>query len=111
MIAALEDDAPVITQHSRSYTGSDFLCHALVSVGVTHVFGGHGGAVVSLIDAIVRHPRLIWVYCRCETNASQAAAAYAKLHGTLGCCVATSGPGASHLLSGLIDADQDRVRK
>lgn len=36
-------------------------------------------------------------------------AAHAKLHGTLGCCIATSGPGASHLLSGLIDADQDRV--
>jgi thiamine pyrophosphate-dependent acetolactate synthase large subunit-like protein len=49
------------------------------------------------------------VYCRCETNASQSAAAYAKLHGTLGCCIATSGPGASHLLSGIIDADQDRV--
>jgi hypothetical protein len=65
--------------HSQTYTGSDFLCHALVSAGVTHVFGGHGGAIVGLIDAIVRHPRLVWVYCRCETNASQAAAAYAKL--------------------------------
>ena len=36
-------------------------------------------------------------------------AAHAKLHGTLGCCIATSGPGAAHLLSGLVDADQDRV--
>ena len=95
--------------YSQTYTGADFLCHALVSAGVTHVFGGHGGAVVGLIDAIVRHPQLVWVYCRCETNASQAAAAYAKLHGRLGCCIATSGPGASHLLSGLIDGDQDRV--
>lgn len=46
---------------------------------------------------------------RCEVNASQAAMAYAKLHGSLGCCIATSGPGAGHLLSGLVDADQDRV--
>jgi thiamine pyrophosphate-dependent acetolactate synthase large subunit-like protein len=104
-----DDDAVIITEHFRSTTGSEFLCQALVSAGVTHVFGGHGGAVVPLIDAIVAHPQLTWVYCRCETNCSQAASAYAKLHGTLGCCVATSGPGASHLLSGLIDADQDRV--
>jgi thiamine pyrophosphate-dependent acetolactate synthase large subunit-like protein len=99
----------LITEHYRSLTGSEFLCQALVSAGVTHIFGGHGGAIVPLIDAIVAHPSLTWVYCRCEVNASMAAAAYAKLHGSLGCCVATSGPGASHLLSGLIDADQDRV--
>ena len=77
--------------------------------GVTHVFGGHGGAVVPLIDAIVRHPSLTWVYVRCEVNASQMAMAYGKLTGTVGCCVATSGPGAGHLLSGLVDAEQDRV--
>lgn len=96
---------------SRTFTGAEFLVHALASAGVTHVFGGHGGAVVPLVDAIEAHPSITWVYCRCEVNASQAAAAYAKLHHgrTLGCCVATSGPGAAHLLSGLVDADQDRV--
>jgi len=94
---------------SRTFTGAEFLVHALASAGVTHVFGGHGGAVVPLIDAIVAHPSVEWVYCRCEANASQAAAAHAKLRGALGCCVATSGPGAGHLLSGLVDADQDRV--
>lgn len=101
----------IVTQQSssRTFTGADFLVHALVSAGVTHVFGGHGGAVVPLIDAIAAHPDIEWVVCRCEVNASQAAAAYAKLHGTLGCCVGTSGPGAAHLMSGLIDADQDRV--
>eukprot|EP00804_Cyclotella_cryptica_P014159 CCRYP_005593-RA/>CCRYP_005593-RA protein AED:0.32 eAED:0.32 QI:338/0.6/0.5/1/0.4/0.5/6/0/331 len=55
------------------------------------------------------HTKLTWVYNRCEVNAVQAAMAYAKLHNRLGCCVATSGPGAGHLLSGLVDADQDRV--
>lgn len=113
--ASAEDDAPsddvmVTTDNiTRTFTGAEFLVHALVSAGVTHVFGGHGGAVVPLVDAIMAHPSIKWVYCRCEVNASQAAAAYAKLHGTLGCCVATSGPGAGHLLSGLVDADQDRV--
>jgi len=42
------------------------LCEALVEHGVTHVFGGHGGAIVGLIDAIVAHPKLTWVYARCE---------------------------------------------
>lgn len=98
----------VVTNATITYTGAQFLCEALSQAGVTHVFGGHGGAVVPLIDAIVAHPKLTWVYARCETNASQMAAADAKLRGSLGCCVATSGPGASHLLSGLIDADQDR---
>lgn len=87
----------------------EFVVNALVECGVTHVFGGHGGAIVPLVDEIMKNPHLTWVYCRCEVNASQAAAAYAKLHGRLGCCVATSGPGSGHLLSGIVDADQDRV--
>ena len=49
---------------------SDFLCEALVANGVTHVFGGHGGAIVGLIDAIVTHPKLTWVYARCEGERS-----------------------------------------
>ena len=65
--------------------------------------------MVPLIDAIMSHPKLTWVYNRCEVNSAQAAMADAKLNNRLGCCVATSGPGAGHLLSGLVDADQDRV--
>lgn len=53
-------------------------------------------------------------FCNIDTNLYSLfthyyIAAHAKLHGTLGCCIATSGPGAAHLLSGLVDADQDRV--
>ena len=102
-------DSVMIAKEFRWFTGAEYLCHALDSVGVTHVFGGHGGAVVPLVNAIVAHPNLVWVYCRCEVNASQMAAAHAKLTGTMACCVATSGPGAAHLLSGLVDAEQDRV--
>lgn len=104
-----KNDDLIITEGTKQFTATQFICHALASAGVTHIFGGHGGAIVPLVDAIVAHPSLTWVYCRCEVNASQAAAAYAKLHGKVGCCVATSGPGAAHLLSGLVDADQDRV--
>ncbi len=51
----------IITKHSDLYTGAEFLCNALAQSGVTHVYGGHGGAVVPLIDAICRHSSLTWV--------------------------------------------------
>ena len=76
--------------------------------GVTHVFGGHGGALVPLVNAIVNNPKVRWVCTRNEANASLMAAAYAKLTGNMGVCVATSGPGASNLTTGLLDALQDQ---
>lgn len=87
---------------------ADYVAQCLVDAGVTHVFGGHGGAVVPLIDSICAHPKLTWVYCRCELNASMAAAAYSKLKMGLGVCLGTSGPGASHLTTGLLDAELDK---
>jgi thiamine pyrophosphate-dependent acetolactate synthase large subunit-like protein len=87
---------------------ADYIVNCLVQYGVTYVFGGHGGAVVPLINAICKHPKLTWVYTRCAVNASLAAAAYAKVTDGLGCCVGSCGPGASHLTTGLLDADLDR---
>jgi len=88
---------------------AEAIVQALVDAGVTHVFGGHGAAVVPIICAIVKHPNIEWVLMRNETNASLAAAAYGKLTGSLGVCLATSGPGAAYLTCGLIDALQDFV--
>jgi len=88
---------------------SEWICNALADAGVTHVFGGHGGALAPLVNAVVRHPRLEWVVVRNEANASLMAAAYGKLTGKLGCCIATSGPGATNLTTGLFDAMLDQV--
>ena len=52
------------SDEAQTFTGASFIVHALVSAGVTHVFGGHGGAVVPLIDAIEANPNITWVYCR-----------------------------------------------
>jgi thiamine pyrophosphate-dependent acetolactate synthase large subunit-like protein len=93
---------------SVTLTVSDYIVQRLVDCGVTHVFGGHGGAVVPLIDSICAHPKITWIYMRCELNASIAAAAFAKLRNGLACCVGTSGPGSSHLTTGLLDAELDR---
>ena len=71
-------DLIVLEAHkgSKTYTGAEYLVNALVSAGVTHVFGGHGGAVVGLVDAIVNNPNIEWVYMKCEVNASQAVEEY-----------------------------------
>lgn len=88
---------------------SDWIAHALADAGCTHVYGGHGGALAPLVNAVVNNPRLTWVVTRNEANASLMAAAHAKLTGTLGVCIATSGPGATNLTTGLFDAAMDQV--
>ena len=90
---------------------ADFIAQSLVDAGVANVYGGHGGALVPLVNAVVDHPDLRWVCTRNEANASLMAAADTKLSGTgrLGACIATSGPGASNLVTGLLDAQLDRV--
>eukprot|EP00667_Euglena_gracilis_P032279 EG_transcript_49117 len=100
---------PITPRDVRNMSVADYVVQCLVDCGVTHVFGGHGGAIVPLINSLVAHPDITFVYTRCEVNAALAAAAYAKLKNGLGCCIGTSGPGASHLTTGLLDAALDRV--
>jgi acetolactate synthase-1/2/3 large subunit len=71
--------------------------------------GGHGGAIVPLVDAIVEHLTLTWVYARNEHDAAIMAAAHAKLTGGLGVVIATSGPGATNLVTGLMETVLDGV--
>eukprot|EP00457_Paulinella_chromatophora_P003109 gb/GEZN01003114.1/.p1 GENE.gb/GEZN01003114.1/~~gb/GEZN01003114.1/.p1 ORF type:complete len:628 (+),score=80.67 gb/GEZN01003114.1/:29-1912(+) len=91
-------------------TYADWIAATLVKAGVTHVYGGHGGAIVPVVDAIHAHPDITWVYARNEASAALMACAHAKLTGRLACCLATSGPGATNLTTGLIEAAKDRLR-
>ena len=61
-----------------------------------------------LVNAIVEHPQLTWVYARNEHDAATMAAAYSKMTGTLGVVIATSGPGATNLTTGLMEALMDK---
>ena len=88
---------------------SEWIANALVDTGCTVVYGGHGGALVPLVNAIVKHPKLTWVYGRTEHDAATMAAAHAKMTGGLGVVIATSGPGATGLTTGLLEATMDRV--
>ena len=87
---------------------SDYIIDILASRGVRHVFGYPGAAILPLMEAINRHPKMEWVLMRHEGSASLAASMEARLTGKLAVCMASSGPGATNLLTGLFDAHLER---
>lgn len=87
----------------------EWIANAISDTGVRTVFGGHGGALVPMVNAICAHPKLTWVCARNEHDAATMAAAYAKMTGGLGVVIATSGPGATNLVTGLMEAVLDQV--
>ncbi len=88
---------------------SEWIAHAIADTGCEVVYGGHGGALVPLVNAVCAHPKLTWVCARTEHDAATMAAAHAKLTGGLGVVIATSGPGATNLTTGLMEAAMDKV--
>ncbi len=92
-------------------TASDVLVDRLISWGVDTVFGLPGDGINGFVDALhKRHDDLRYVHVRHEEVAAMAAVGYAKFTGRLGVCFATSGPGAAHLLNGLLDARTEQAR-
>jgi acetolactate synthase I/II/III large subunit len=96
-------------QRSRTITGGALACEALLAAGVTTLFGYPGGAALPFYRELMRYPRLRHVLVRHEQNAAHAADGYARATGRVGVCVATSGPGATNLLTGLATAYMDCV--
>ncbi|MGP4054780.1 thiamine pyrophosphate-requiring protein [Mycobacterium sp. 4D054] len=89
---------------------SDFILDRLRQWNITHVFGYPGDGINGLISALSRaHDDPRFVQARHEEMAAMAAVGYAKFSGQVGVCLATSGPGAVHLLNGLYDAKLDHV--
>ncbi|MFZ4834870.1 acetolactate synthase 2 catalytic subunit [Rouxiella sp. Mn2063] len=88
--------------------GAQWVVQALRSQGVEIVFGYPGGAIMPVYDALydggVEH-----LLCRHEQGAAMAAIGYARATGKVGVCIATSGPGATNLITGLADAMMDSV--
>ncbi|MCA1409793.1 thiamine pyrophosphate-requiring protein [Bradyrhizobium sp. NBAIM20] len=88
-----------------SQTVSDFIIQRLHQWGVRHIFGYPGDGINGVFGAMNRAGGKIgFVQARHEEMAAFMATAYAKFSGQLGVCIATSGPGASHLVTGLYDA-------
>ena len=89
-------------------TAADVLADRLIDWGVTVVFGLPGDGINGVMEALrQRQERLTFVQVRHEEAAAFMACGYAKYTGRLGVCLATSGPGAIHLLNGLYDAKLD----
>jgi acetolactate synthase I/II/III large subunit len=94
---------------TRTITGGALACEALLAAGVTTLFGYPGGAALPFYRELDRYPGLRHVLVRHEQNAAHAADGYARATGRVGVCVATSGPGATNLLTGLATAFMDCV--
>jgi pyruvate dehydrogenase (quinone) len=92
-----------------SETVSDFLLKRLAEWGVHCVYGYPGDGINGIIGAFERAPEPEFVQVRHEEMAAFMACAHAKFTGDVGVCVATSGPGAIHLLNGLYDAKMDHA--
>ncbi|MBX7222449.1 MAG: biosynthetic-type acetolactate synthase large subunit [Blastocatellia bacterium] len=88
------------------HTGADLVIQALLRNGVDTVFGYPGGAIMPLYDALYDAP-ITHILTRHEQMAVHAAEGYARVSGKVGVCIATSGPGATNLVTGLADAWMD----
>ncbi len=112
--------APHPPQHSRpkptppagapvGVTGAQSLVRSLESVGCEVAFGIPGGAIMPAYDALLDSTKVRHVLVRHEQGAGHAATGYAQATGKVGVCIATSGPGATNLVTPLADAYMDSV--
>ena len=92
---------------ARELAGSQILCEVLVREGVELLFGYPGGAIMPFYDSLTSYPTLHHVLTRHEQAAAHAADGYARATGKVGVCVATSGPGATNLVTGLATSFMD----
>ncbi|MEU6129692.1 acetolactate synthase large subunit [Saccharopolyspora sp. NPDC047091] len=97
------NDAPV------QVTGAQSLVRSLESVGAEIVFGIPGGTILPAYDPLLDSTKVRHVLVRHEQGAGHAATGYAQATGKVGVCMATSGPGATNLVTALADAQMDSV--
>ncbi len=89
-------------------TAGDYLCERLIEWGVSTIYGFPGDGINGILGALREHQdQLLFVQTRHEEMAAFMACGHAKYTGEVGVCMATSGPGAIHLLNGLYDAKLD----
>lgn len=85
----------------------DIVIDSLVAAGVKYVFGVPGAKIDSVFNGLLDRPEIHVVVCRHEQNAAFLAGAMGKLTGRPGVCIATSGPGTSNLVTGLVTANDE----
>ena len=98
-----------IRPESRRLTGSQIIWDTLVNQGVEVVFGYPGGAIMPAYDALPQYPGLRHILVRHEQGAAHMADGFARASGGVGVAVATSGPGATNLVTGIANAMMDSI--
>lgn len=89
--------------------GADILINCLLEQGVDTIFGYPGGAVLDIYDALYRNGKINHILTAHEQGAAHAADGYARATGKVGVCFATSGPGATNLVTGIATAFMDSI--
>jgi acetolactate synthase-1/2/3 large subunit len=102
-----EDEQSQSQSQSPVETGAEAVVAALEAAGVEYMFGVQGGAIMPVYDALYRSNEVRHVTMAHEQGAAHAADAYGVVSGDPGVCMATSGPGATNLVTGLADASMD----
>lgn len=92
---------------TETLSGAQMLCRLLEAEGVDVIFGYPGGAIMPFYHALPEYPGLRHILVRHEQAAAHAADGYARASGRPGVCVATSGPGATNLITGIATAQMD----
>ncbi len=88
-------------------TGAQILCESLIEEGVDVMFGFPGGVLLPFYDTLPQYPQIRHILVRHEQGAAHAADGYARATGKVGVCMATSGPGATNLVTGIANAYLD----
>ncbi|KFF60176.1 acetolactate synthase 1 catalytic subunit [Cryobacterium sp. MLB-32] len=101
--------AAEVSPEPEMLTGSGAIIRTLELLGVTDVFGIPGGAVIPLYDELMTQDKIRHILVRHEQGAGHAAQGYASSTGRVGVAIATSGPGATNLVTAIADAYMDSV--
>jgi acetolactate synthase I/II/III large subunit len=92
---------------TKKITGAEIVWESLLHEGVTHVFGYPGGTILPVYDAIWKYPQIHHTLPRHEQGATHMADGYARASGKVGVAIATSGPGATNMVTGIATAMMD----
>jgi acetolactate synthase-1/2/3 large subunit len=97
------------TTKAQPMNGAEAVVRSLEMLGITDVFGLPGGAILPVYDPLMDSSKIRHILVRHEQGAGHAAEGYASSSGKLGVCIATSGPGATNLVTAIADAHMDSV--
>jgi acetolactate synthase-1/2/3 large subunit len=104
-----ESPTPAKAAKTEVLTGAEAVVRSLELLGITDVFGLPGGAILPVYDPLMDSSKVRHILVRHEQGAGHAAQGYASSTGKLGVCIATSGPGATNLVTAIADSYMDSV--